>query len=103
MAVCVQRQQLQEAVHAQGGETRAKPAELARHEQMLEAAEMRVEVRLFRDIAEALLEGKPVAVDPLAAEQDFAGARLEADGVDGWDAAEMFGDGAQFEHSPYPM
>ncbi len=93
---------------------------------------MRVEMRLFRHVTHALLVRDQVGLNALAVEQDLArgrldepgdhlhggglagavrtqvtgdlaGARREANVVDGGDAEEMLGNVAKFEHTGYPM
>ena len=115
-----------------GGGLGGQAAQLADHHQVLQAAQVRVEMRLFGHVAHALLVGDQVALNALAVEQDLAGGRLHQAGdhlhggglagavrpqvagdlagaggkahvIDGGDAEEAFGNVAQFEHGCYPM
>ena len=118
--VAVEAKEAQQAVDAvRRWAWRGRFAQLAHHDQVFEAAQMRVEMRLFGHVAHALLVGDRVALDGLAVEQDLAGggldqagdhlhgggfagavrsqvagdlagARREADVVDGGDAEEAF-------------
>ncbi len=53
---------------------------LAHHDQVFEAAQMRVQMRLFGHVAHALLPGDQVAPDGFAVEQNLAAARLDEAG-----------------------
>ena len=130
--VAVQGEQAQQAVDAFGGGLRGQAAQLAHHDQVFEAAEMRVKMRLFGHVAHALLVGDQVALDGFAVEKDLARGRLdqagdhfhgggfagavrpqvagdfaraggEADVVHGGDAGKSLGDVAQFKHRNSPQ
>ena len=80
MPVAVQRKQAQQAVDALGRGLGGQIAQLAHHDEVFQAAQMRVEVRLFGHVAHALLVGDQVALDGLAVEEDLAGGHLDQAG-----------------------
>ena len=125
-------EQAQQSVDALGGAPGGQAAQLGDHGQILEAAQVRVEMRLFGHVAHALLVGDQVAANGLAAEKDFARADLdqpgdhfhgggfagavgaqvagdfarwggEADVIYGEDAGETLGDVAQFERHHFTL
>ena len=127
VAVGVQAEEAKQAVDALERGCGGEVAELGDHDEVLEAAEVGVEVRLFGDVAEAAAEGEEVVADGTAVEEDVAGGGLEeagdhlhgggfagavgaevagdlagvrgeADGFDGGDAQEIFVDAAELEH-----
>ena len=104
-----------------------KVAELGDHAEVFNAAQVGVEMRLFGDVAHALLVGDEVLLDGLAFEEDFSGAWVhesgdhlhgggfagavgaevagdfagpggEAGAGNGGDSGEAFVDVAEFEH-----
>ena len=111
---------------------RGQSAQLADHDQVLQAGEMRVQMRLFRHVAHALFIGDQVALNALALEKDLArghlhqpgdhfhgggfagtvrpqvpgdlpGAREKLTSSTASDAAESLRDMAKFEHGLHPM
>ena len=63
--VAMQREQAQQAVDALGGRFGRQAAQLPHHDQVFEAAEVRVKMRLLGHVAHALLVGDQVALDGL--------------------------------------
>jgi len=63
-----------------GGWSRREVSQQADHAQIFEAAQVRVEMRLFGHVAEALLVADQVVPDGSALEQDFACRRLDERG-----------------------
>ena len=74
MPVVVERQQRQQPVDAIGGLLRGQIAQLADHDQVFEAGEVRVEMRLFGHVAHALLPG-----DRIASESGWPSKRISPD------------------------
>ena len=80
MAVVPQADQAEQFVHLAVEREAGYPAETSGELQIFAAGEVRIEVRLLGDVADAALEGLEVAVDVLAVEEDVAGGRLEQAG-----------------------
>ena len=72
MPVAVQREQAEKSIDAIGGGPLGQAAQLAYHDQVLHAAQVRVEMRLLGHVAHALLVGDQVALNPLPVEEDLA-------------------------------
>jgi hypothetical protein len=70
-------EQRQQPFEPPGHHPRRQAAQLANHGDVLESRQMRVEMRFFRHIAEALLPGDEIPPDGFAIEDDFAGGRLD--------------------------
>ena len=64
--IAVQREKPQQPVDAIDRRLCRQAAQLADHRQILQAAEMGIQVRLFRDVADALLVRDQVALDGFA-------------------------------------